>query len=130
MGRYTCFSKDFRIEMLLDSNGMKHVRINGHLYPGTFDVGVLGSPHDTYSFIIEDGKLRHEIRIDILWDNNSGPIAVAGFYAEWLRAVKPEFDDKLIRVRVFKPKFHRIDLENLPSFHEAATPTPSPSPQP
>ena len=54
LGRYTYTSKDFRIDMLLDNDGMKHVRINGHLYPGTYDAGFTGSPQHTYSFTIRD----------------------------------------------------------------------------
>ena len=39
--------------------------------------------------------------------------ALVGFYTESRTAAKTELDDKLIRVRVSRPKFRRILIESM-----------------
>jgi hypothetical protein len=118
LGVYSYTSDTLRLRLLLDFDGVKNVVINGKDYPGTFPVSSFGRQDgiETYSFFVQDKEIVRIIHLIVLFGVDDVAIAVAGFYSEYSKPSSPGSSTAPANVRVFEPRFERIDVEELPSW--------------
>ena len=112
MGVYSYKSDSLRLKFTMDLDGVRDLRINGHSFRSPIQMAEApGSGQEkSYTFHVVDKGVAKIVTLFILFDSDSAVRAVSGFYFEQAREA-----ELMTHVITFKPTFHRLSLDKLPS---------------